>query len=124
METKLNKIYLDAYNANPTSMQNALESFVAIDIPRKVAILGDMLELGEDSFKEHLAIITLVKSYGFTEVILVGPEFVKAGMDSGIKAFQDTHFANEYLLDYPITNSFVLLKGSRGIGLEKLLDNL
>ena len=124
LETKTNKIYLDAYNANPTSMQNALESFAAIDMAPKVAILGDMLELGEESSKEHLATVESLKSYNFDPVILIGPEFVEAGKDSGFNVFSDTAQANRYLSQNPLKDCFILLKGSRGIGLENLLDNL
>lgn len=123
LETKENKIYLDAYNANPTSTQNALESFVTIDIPNKLIILGDMLELGEDSYKEHQQIITLLKTYQI-ETILVGPEFVKVNQDTNTEVFKDVIEANEYLKAKTLKNRFILLKGSRGIGLEKLLENL
>jgi len=124
MTTTKNKIYLDAYNANPTSMQNALESFAGIDMSPKVAILGDMLELGEDSSKEHLATAESLKTNNFDAVILIGPEFVEAGKDSGFNVFSDTAQANKYLSQNPLKDCFILLKGSRGIGLENLLDNL
>jgi UDP-N-acetylmuramoyl-tripeptide--D-alanyl-D-alanine ligase len=123
METSANKIYLDAYNANPTSMENALNSFARISLPHKVAILGDMLELGDDSFEEHRKLMEKVKTYDFEKTIFVGPEFCKAN-DGGFECFENTDDAAAFLGNRKLTGNFILLKGSRGIGLEKLLPVL
>lgn len=123
METAFNKIYLDAYNANPTSMENALKSFAEINLPHKVAILGDMLELGDESFDEHLDLMEKIKTYGFEETIFVGPEFCKAA-GNGFRCFENTGDTAAYLQNHKLSGKFILLKGSRGIGLEKLLPVL
>ena len=123
LDTGRNKIYLDAYNANPTSMRNALESFRDINIPGKVAVLGDMLELGKESPKEHLEIIRLLKELDIEDVILVGAEFSKVN-NGEFNAFVDTDEASRFLKEKAKKGKFILLKGSRGIGLEKLLPYL
>ena len=123
MDTGHNKIYLDAYNANPTSMRNALESFRDINIPGKVAVLGDMLELGKESPKEHAEIIEILKKLDIEDVILVGVEFSKVN-NGEFNAFVDTDEASRFLKEKAIKGKFILLKGSRGIGLEKLLPYL
>ncbi len=123
LDTGRNKIYLDAYNANPTSMRNALESFRDINIPGKVAVLGDMLELGKESPKEHAEIIEILKKLDIEDVILVGVEFSKVN-NGEFNAFVDTDEASRFLKEKAKKGKFILLKGSRGIGLEKLLPYL
>jgi UDP-N-acetylmuramoyl-tripeptide--D-alanyl-D-alanine ligase len=124
VETSENKIYLDAYNANPTSMTHAIESFIAVNIPHRTFILGDMLEMGEESLKEHQTIVDLLHQNQEKNVLLVGAEFAEASIPEHFLHFTNTHEAKEYLHEHPIKSSFVLVKGSRGIGLEKLMDNL
>jgi UDP-N-acetylmuramoyl-tripeptide--D-alanyl-D-alanine ligase len=124
MQTAHNLLLLDAYNANPSSMRAALENFSQMNQGNKMVILGDMLELGAESDKEHDAVVQLLKEKNITNALLVGPLFMKAG-----KAINATVFANSdevvnYLKAHPVKNNTVLVKGSRGIKLEKVVDVL
>ncbi|MDT8393798.1 MAG: UDP-N-acetylmuramoyl-tripeptide--D-alanyl-D-alanine ligase [Bacteroidales bacterium] len=118
-----NIIYLDAYNANPSSMLLSINNFEEQESGNKVLILGDMLELGKVSQKEHAKVIEHIKGR-FRDIILVGQEFFKAACNSGIKAFHDTDSASEYLKNHPVRGARILIKGSRGIALERLLEHL
>jgi len=120
-----NTIILDAYNANPDSMQAAIENLKAMQAPQKVAILGDMYELGEDSPQEHRAIGEQLASAGFTQTILCG-ELMKEAADAHAEAqyFTQKSELEAYLTEHPIQDSTVLLKASRGIALETLVDLL
>ena len=122
LETAKNKIYLDAYNANPTSMRNAIESFASINISPKIAIIGDMLELGNESKAEHLEIVNLLNSTDFENIIFVGPEFSSAAKDTKFPRFSNSQLASEYLSKINLQGKFILVKGSRGICLEKTLE--
>jgi len=124
MTTAKNKIVVDAYNANPTSMAAALDSFKLAEADEKLLILGDMLELGKESQIEHMGIVQKLKEMGFKDVILVGPEFVNVAEGSGFNSFNDNQQALEYLKSNPVKGKLVLLKGSRGIALEVLLAEL
>lgn len=119
-----NKLILDAYNANPSSMLEALENFYSYQEEKKLIILGDMLELGKYSREEHLRILQNIMNKPGIEVILVGEEFIKANENSKFKAFSDTTQVNKYLQENPVHNSLILIKGSRGIGLEKIVEIL
>jgi len=123
LKSKSNQIYLDAYNANPSSMLASIQNFEKQDSNSKVLILGDMLELGESSLAEHKNIIEAVKDK-FNTVLLVGPEFMRAGSTLGVRFFADTDTASAWLKENPLKDSYILVKGSRGIALEKLLDLL
>lgn len=123
VEKNSNKIIVDAYNANATSMTHAIENIVAIESNSKVLILGDMLELGSLSEEEHKNIISLVIKYKFTKVYFVGAEFYKI-KNSKYKFYKNTNEVKVYLSKNKISNSLILLKGSRGIGLETILDIL
>ena len=124
MTTAKNKIVVDAYNANPTSMAAALDSFKLAEADEKLLILGDMLELGKESQIEHMGIVQKLKEMGFKDVILVGPEFVNVAAGRGFNSFNDNQQALEYLKSNPVKGKLVLLKGSRGIALEVLLAEL
>lgn len=116
-KTERNTLILDCYNANPTSMTSALESFGMIEHPKKFFIIGDMLELGLETQKEHEAILQLTKKLnlkGFT----IGNIF--STFTDQQKTFQTTQEAIEYIKMNEINDSLILLKGSRGIGLEKI----
>ena len=119
IEKGTNKFLLDAYNANLTSMTKALESFASYTNENKIAILGDMLELGTFSQKAHEQIIDLAQKLG-VEIWTVGKEFEQLKR-KGIKQFSDTQSLKEWFWQQPFNNTFFLLKGSRSIGLEKLL---
>lgn len=122
-KTANNTLILDYYNANPTSMTAAIENFANLKQENKMAILGDMLELGEESQKEHEAIIQLLKQKNI-QALLVGPLFCNAGNGSTFQLFANSDDANTYLQSNPIKNTTILIKGSRGIKLEKVLETL
>ena len=115
-------IFLDAYNANPSSVRPALESLRAMPGARKVAILGDMLELGADSLKEHEAILRFAARQKPDVIALVGPEFGRTNY-ARFKAlhFRDTAAAKTWFDKQAFENCLILIKGSRGIRLEELL---
>ncbi len=118
-----NTIILDAYNANPDSMQAAIENLKAMQALQKVAILGDMYELGEDSPQEHRAIGEQLASAGFTQVFLCG-ELMKDAAEAYPNAqyFPQKNELETYLKGNPIHESTILLKASRGIALETLVE--
>jgi UDP-N-acetylmuramoyl-tripeptide--D-alanyl-D-alanine ligase len=122
--SKKNTLICDSYNANPTSMTAALESFAAITAGSKAVVLGDMLELGEKSEEEHARIFNILKSFNVVQILLVGPVFMKVSENSGINAFPDAAGLRDFLKNNPLTGSTILIKGSRGIGLEKIYDLL
>lgn len=124
INTKKNKIIMDAYNANPTSMTNSIREFAKMKFANKVLILGDMLELGKHSREEHSAIIDLIQKIGFQKVYLVGKDFSSVETPSSWKTFNKLDTAKEYITKHPVNNSTVFIKGSRGIQLEKLLEAL
>jgi len=114
---------LDAYNANPTSMEAALLNFSKIK-EAKTVILGDMFELGENALKEHQAVAELADKLGFTKVFLIGKNFnsLKIPQSSNFGMFLNREEAEIYFKDNPLQEKHVLIKGSRGMALEKLLD--
>jgi UDP-N-acetylmuramoyl-tripeptide--D-alanyl-D-alanine ligase len=118
--TKKNTLICDSYNANPTSMNAALESFFGIQAERKVVIMGDMLELGEKSEEEHVRLLNVLKSHSLEKVLLVGPQFQKVSSESGFKSFSNANALIEFLKNEPLAGNSILIKGSRGIGLEKI----
>ncbi|KYG72444.1 UDP-N-acetylmuramoyl-tripeptide--D-alanyl-D-alanine ligase [Roseivirga echinicomitans] len=117
-----NTIIMDAYNANPTSMKAALENLSLLNATHKLAILGDMLELGETSKEEHSAIGVLTAQLGIEGVIFCGPH-MKAAKEVNPKAlyFETKADLNDYLSANILEGQTILLKGSRGMGLESLL---
>jgi len=117
-----NTLILDAYNANPSSMRVAIESLQQMNTNSKIAILGDMLELGDDSLHEHQEIVEILKLSDFHSVFLVGEEFQKT--TNSFSSFANTKELNNWLKSNPITDSTILLKGSRGVQLEKLNTEL
>ncbi|MFZ9847758.1 MAG: UDP-N-acetylmuramoyl-tripeptide--D-alanyl-D-alanine ligase [Flavobacteriales bacterium] len=121
LSEKGNTLIWDAYNANPTSMSAAVNAFAHTPNDKKVAILGDMLELGEEANKEHQAMIALLTKLNL-QAYLVGPEFVKCS--STYKSFANAIELKEYLIQSPLNNHSVLIKGSRGIKLETLKEVL
>lgn len=124
IETERNQLLMDAYNANPTSMEAALINFSKRCGQRAMLILGDMLELGDASEAEHAIILKLVIDLDFRNVVLVGPEFAKvyAG-DDWIHVNKVEDLISRYKDEAP-TGYEILIKGSRGIQLEKLLPYL
>ncbi len=124
LETKTNHIILDAYNANPTSMTGAIKNFLGLASDSKLMILGDMLELGPYAAGEHQKILRLIAGKSQIRVMLVGPEFMKAAKDLPFPAFYVVEDIIEHLRRNPVSNQLILLKGSRGIRLEKTLEVL
>jgi len=123
-KTSKNLLIMDAYNANPTSMKEALETFERTTFPVKILILGDMLELGNESEKEHEAILRLIEHMQFQGVYLVGPVFTQLNRKREFICFQDVELARMWFGYHPIKDTAILLKGSRGMKLEKLVDLL
>jgi UDP-N-acetylmuramoyl-tripeptide--D-alanyl-D-alanine ligase len=120
-----NLIFMDAYNANPTSMIASLESFITFGKPPKVLILGDMLEMGNYAFQEHQNIIKWISEKEFHDVILIGKEFFAMKSEyPNYRFFIDSKEALAWLNNQPIKNCTILIKGSRGIKLEVLLNSL
>lgn len=113
-----NTLIADFYNANPSSMRAALDNLCQLSHPHKMAILGDMLELGAVSREEHLRICDFCKEHHLP-VLLVGKEFASLQYPD-LQVFETVDYLNKYLQEHPIQNSMVLVKGSRGIHLEKL----
>jgi UDP-N-acetylmuramoyl-tripeptide--D-alanyl-D-alanine ligase len=122
IEKKDLKIIMDAYNANPTSMQASIESFNSSFPNPKYLILGDMLELGNEALAEHIQILTEIKKHSFAEVFLSGPVFAEAAKNTPFKSFRNSEELCQFLSKNPIINGAVLIKGSRGIQLEKVLQ--
>lgn len=124
LATATNKIILDAYNANPVSMSEAIKSFSEAEFVNPVLILGDMFELGKAAPEEHLKVIQQLSSSGFEKVILVGKEFYELRNSGNFVFLQTTKDAKKYLKENSIKNSSILIKGSRGMKLETLLTFL
>ena len=116
------KLILDAYNANPTSMLHALESFAKSSDKKKMVILGDMFELGDDAPKEHQHIANLSEQLKFDNIILVGNEFSKTQTSDAVLKFKTTEAAHIWFQQQDFTGSEILLKGSRSMKMEKILE--
>jgi len=122
VERGTNKFILDAYNANPTSMKNALTNFKKLDYPNKVAVLGDMLELGDYSYDEHENIAEIAFQMELKYLILVGSEFAKVKIKDALK-FENVVALKKWFNQKDFQNTYFLMKGSRGIKLEQLISN-
>jgi UDP-N-acetylmuramoyl-tripeptide--D-alanyl-D-alanine ligase len=122
--TQNNTLVCDSYNANPTSMLLALKSFFELKTTRRVIILGDMLELGDRSEEEHLKLLKELQTLKPEKVLLVGSTFEKFSASYGFRSFKDVSNLREYLKAEPVKGSFILIKGSRGMTLEKIYDLL
>ncbi len=120
-----NQVLMDAYNANPSSMQAAISHFAETDNNPKILILGDMFELGNLSAAEHEALGKLIASFSFEKVLLIG-EHMQHALTHLPKAFYfpDKFGLHNWLQDNPIKSSYLLVKGSRGIQLESVLPFL
>ena len=120
--TEHNKLVVDTYNANPTSMRAAVLNFVQMEVDRKTLILGDMLELGDQSDIEHQNIVDLLQQNNLKNVLLVGNDFKKTR--NSFHSFENVADLINYINENPIINNYILIKGSRGIKLEKILTSL
>ena len=114
-----NRLIVDAYNANPSSMAAALTNFTFMEGVHKVVILGDMRELGTESLKEHKRVVKQLQSMDLERIWLVGSEFEKAAA-KGMRVFKDVEAVKEALKEEPITNSTILIKGSNSTKLHQL----
>jgi UDP-N-acetylmuramoyl-tripeptide--D-alanyl-D-alanine ligase len=118
-------ILLDAYNANPSSMELALKTLSQMPFKRKIAIIGDMRELGEESLDEHISILNFIKTLNINQLVTVGTEFLSINTEptfSGV-AFEDSFKAKEWFATQAFDkDTCILLKGSRGIKLEVILQ--
>ena len=127
IEKGSNKVLMDAYNANPSSMSAAITYFNNLKAEKKMVILGDMFELGDDAAEEHEAIGKLLAECNFDTILLVG-----SLMENALKSipmmkalyFPDKFGLHTWLQDYPQTDAHILVKGSRGMGLESVLPFL
>ncbi|MBI9060407.1 MAG: UDP-N-acetylmuramoyl-tripeptide--D-alanyl-D-alanine ligase [Marinilabiliaceae bacterium] len=125
IKTATNKIILDAYNANPSSMVEALNNFTNMDHISKVAILGGMKELGEDSVLEHEKLIEHISGLSISTLILVGDEFADFTISTvSTLKFDSYESVNRFLKKSPLSNSLFLIKGSRSNRLEKIVPFL
>ena len=119
IEKGSNKIILDAYNANPSSMKLAIENFAKKNSENKILMLGAMAELGKESLQEHKEIIDLIKKYSWKEVVLVGGDFLK--LSHPFLSFENSLQAKEWFVKQQFQNSYILVKGSRSMQMEKIL---
>ena len=115
-----NKIILDAYNANPSSMKLAIENFARLAADNKVLMLGGMAELGEESLDEHKSIIDVINQGKWKDVVLVGGDFLK--FRHPYKSFTNATEAKNWLQLQHFENTHLLIKGSRSIQMEKILE--
>ncbi|MEF3080131.1 UDP-N-acetylmuramoyl-tripeptide--D-alanyl-D-alanine ligase [Winogradskyella poriferorum] len=118
------KIILDAYNANPTSMLAALKNLKQLNAEHKYLFLGDMFELGKEAEKEHQAIANLTEDNFDENIFLVGENFYKTTTKSSTKKFKSFEDLKPLLKSLDLSNSTILIKGSRGMALERILEFL
>lgn len=117
-----NTIYMDAYNANPSSMDASLRNFAAMPFEGKIAIIGDMFEMGKYAEEEHRNMIELCKELNLEEVILVGEEFHKQNKEMSFTSFKTTEEVVAYLQQRNLNNKNIFMKGSRGMKLESIAE--
>jgi UDP-N-acetylmuramoyl-tripeptide--D-alanyl-D-alanine ligase len=115
-----NTLICDSYNANPSSMITAIHSFAGLASDHKLIVLGDMLELGDKTEAEHIKVLQELESVKPELVYLAGPVFSALSERYGYKSFADTEKLLDHLIKKPVKGFTILIKGSRGIGLEKI----
>ncbi|MGZ8537125.1 MAG: UDP-N-acetylmuramoyl-tripeptide--D-alanyl-D-alanine ligase [Flavisolibacter sp.] len=120
LEKDSNKIILDAYNANPSSMKAAIGNFANTEGENKILVLGAMAELGNSSIKEHLNIVEEIKRHNWKDVVLVGGDFLK--IDHPFQKFSSSTDAGNWLKKQKPENAYLLIKGSRSMQMEKVLE--
>ncbi len=120
-KTEKNTYICDAYNANPSSMLNALDTFDKLDAKDKIVVLGDMFELGDSSLDEHKKIVERLKNMNLYKVILIGRYFAEAAKDTNFTIYKSIGDASKDLNLENFDNVVFLIKGSRGMSLERLL---
>lgn len=122
IEKGSNKIIMDAYNANPGSMEIAIENFTKLTAENKILLLGAMAELGDTSIEEHKKIISLISKHPWKAVVLVGGDFNK--INHPYLQFNTSQEAAEWVRHQNYGNHYFLIKGSRSIAMEKLLEGI
>ena len=115
-----NSIILDAYNANPSSMQLAIDNFNKADYPNKVILIGAMKELGNESIQEHERIIQQLKQSNWNHVVLVGGDFEL--IEHPYLFFKNVVDAKEWYVNQQFENTAILIKGSRAYTMEKIIE--
>jgi len=115
-----NEIILDAYNANPSSMKLSIENFAKMSGNKKILMLGSMAELGDESQHEHQQLVDLIKSYSWNQVVLVGSAFSE--IHESFNYFSKVDEAKDWFKSQGFTEAQILIKGSRSMQMEKLLD--
>ena len=123
-ETQTNHLVVDAYNANPSSMQAAIENFKLMEVSPKMVILGDMRELGDASAEEHQRIANLLKNAGFNEIWLVGDEFGNTPCDFPCRKFHDVEEVKAAIAQEQPHDYYILIKGSNSLRLYQLPELL
>jgi len=118
-----NEIILDAYNANPSSMLVALDNFLQLKNSKKTIIIGDMFELGKESSKEHQLIVNFLKKTDTIQCFFIGKNFyVNKNEKINHNFYKDFESFTEYLKENSFSNTLLLIKGSRGMALERTLE--
>ncbi len=120
IKKETNTILLDAYNANPSSMKVAIENFASMNGDNKIVIIGGMMELGEDSKKEHAAIIKLLSSYQWKHVVVAGEDF--SNLPVSYLHFNNSKEIAVWFKEQQFANATILIKGSRSMAMEKVLE--
>ena len=124
VETTKNRLFLDAYNANPSSTRAALENFAQLIAPKKGVILGDMLELGTVAGEEHQKIVDILSGMKLDLVYLVGPNYSGCRMKDAYQCFNNSQDLALFLSEKNPEGYLFLIKGSRGMKLETTLTEL
>lgn len=120
-----NEFILDAYNANPLSMAEAIKSFHSWKTnKKKILVLGEMKELGDSRLSEHQKVIDLIDQYAWGDVCLVGPSFLETGRNRGYLFFNDVNALKSWYLNLEFTDTAFLIKASRSMTLEKMIDHI
>lgn len=117
-------ILLDAYNANPTSMEAALKNFEKIEADQKIICIGDMAELGDESMEEHQRIIDVLKKMKYDYLLLVGKNFANFTDELPSIPFETSELATDWFNAHPVQNATILIKGSRSSQMEKILAGI
>jgi len=124
IDTGKNRIFMDAYNANPSSMVSAVNEFLQFKSPKKLLILGEMRELGDYSQAEHEELVIHLINHDIKDVVCVGKAFEQAAINAGYHYAENTEQLRLWLSDNPLSGYFVFIKGSRSNQLEKLVPLL
>ena len=120
-----NEIILDAYNANPSSMTAAITNFIQLEKENKIAILGDMFELGKESLSEHKKIVELLENQKSIQTYFIGKDFYSNQINSNhLHFFEDFNSFSKFIEANKPTNSLLIIKGSRGMALERILESI